>query len=146
MRESSTARWSWRLLAVLAATSMLVTGCSGDGDEPSSREKPSQTPQGPSGENGNIKDAVGARTDLGGFTCAVKKGAWSATGKLTNPEDRAATYLVRVSISDKKSNTVLGNTERSVTVKASGSAKVAFKRFHTGDPGATCSARVVKGS
>ncbi|KRF21951.1 hypothetical protein [Phycicoccus sp. Soil802] len=70
-----------------------------------------------SGKNSASAEAVGARSDLQGFTCdAASTGVWSASGKVVNSTKKSAKYTVDVAVASVKTSTVVGSATKTLTV------------------------------
>lgn len=88
---------------------------------------------------------VGSRAALSGFECeADDAGAWSASGRLTNPDAGKTTYVVRISVAGKDSH-VVADVTKNVTVDAASEAKIDAAKFGTATgKGLRCSAHVTR--
>ena len=88
-----------RLTAALLAVLCVVSGCGIGSDEPSGGPTPStaDTPHPARQAALGVADAV---TDLTEFRCAPGEGGrWEASGVITNPTQRTASYAVTVVVS-----------------------------------------------
>lgn len=60
---------------------------------------------------------LGARQELEGFECSANdKGVWAAKGTITNNADSSQKYTVNVSVTSKKTSTVVGNATKTLVV------------------------------
>lgn len=97
--------------AVALTSAVLLAGCTasnGDGSETkdptgSSSAQRSIPPAAIPGKDG----VVGAAADLVGGICEYSEGAWNLTGTLENNHKGAQNYSVRISVSDKKTSSVV---------------------------------------
>ena len=121
-----------RLVRGTAALALIASGlvgaCSGgnsgnattqdDQPKPSSSATGSAKDSGKdSGKNSASAEAVGARSDLQGFTCdAASTGVWSASGKVVNSTKKSAKYTVDVAVASVKTSTVVGSATKTLTV------------------------------
>lgn len=127
-------RWTTGRAALVAVGVIaLTTACTGAGGKEAAKSPTASATQ------------LGARAALSGFACEPDAaGAWSATGRLSNPDAAKATYVVRISVAGKDSHVVAGVT-KNVTVDAASEAKVDAAAFGkaTGK-GLRCSAHVTR--
>ncbi len=84
-----------RLRAGLLTALAIVTGCGlGSGGQPSSAPSSATEPSKPAPDGLGSADAA---ADLSDFSCAPgDDGRWKASGFLTNPRERTASYAVTV--------------------------------------------------
>lgn len=143
-----------RLLVTAAAVilSLSIAGCSGDesddsGEKPAAGESASADATVPSGDNGDLANPVGARSDLVDFSCKEKGGTWSAKGTLQNSSGDEATYLVQVSVHSAKAGTVFGSKDDTIEIKAGKKSDFELDGIYAGkEKKVDCTARVVRSS
>ena len=117
-----------RLVRGTAALALIASGLvgacsggnSGNATTQDDQPKPSSSATGSakdSGKNSASAEAVGARSDLQGFTCdAASTGVWSASGKVVNSTKKSAKYTVDVAVASVKTSTVVGSATKTLTV------------------------------
>jgi len=97
-----------RRTAALAAVVAIVSGCGGSA-EPAATTAPTQSTPDPE-RRPRVVDAI---EDLSDFTCAPDaRGAWAASGVLTNTTRRVASYAVTVVVAESQAAGVRGKQRR----------------------------------
>jgi hypothetical protein len=128
--------------ALAASLGVALVGCVGAGT-------PSPTPTASATvhntDTGDLKNPVGAITDLTGFSCSADNGVWAAKGKLINAQKSAQTYYVTVAVITPADSNVVGSDWRKITVKAGDSLEFSIDSVaKSSTSGLKCVPRVVR--
>lgn len=101
--------------AVVIAAALLLAGCTSSNTNGSASPAPTSTASTKPSAPQSIPPAaipgkdgvVGASADLVGAICEYSGGAWNLTGTLKNSQKSPQNYTVRISVSDKKTSSVV---------------------------------------
>jgi len=140
-------RKSAKLSIVPILAALALSGCSGNGDnETGAHQKPVSSTK-PSGDDGGLKNAVGAIKSVKGVKCARDgDGTWSASATVENGEGTPAEYLVEFAVVKEKTSEVMGSSSKTVKVAAGKSEKVSLPGLYSGDQkGLICVPRALRG-
>lgn len=128
----------WRRLAQVGcgtATVLMLAGltvaCSANEPDPGPTGTPSSKPTA-KGKASAVNTVQGARQELEGFECSGNaKGVWAAKGTITNNSGSNQKYTVNVSVTDKKTSTVVGGATKKVQVASKKSAEFSMSEVAT---------------
>lgn len=135
--------------AMALALSPLLVGCgSSSGTHPSGKgTDAAKRTSIPAGNNGHLKNPVGAISELSGFSCTKDAaGSWSASGVVSNRSTSSTGYILQVTVIEKKVDTVVGNVQKQFTVAAGHRVQIKAPNFYKSrKANLQCAPRLVKG-
>lgn len=143
-----------RMVASVVIVGAAASACTSPDQPTASGSTTSATSQGsPTGSTTTTKgkgsaqgSAVGARSDLAGFSCTPSSsGVWSATGTLENSTKASAKYTVRISVALTKSSSEIGSSTKVLTLEAGKRQQFSVDAIATHSPkGVECFAHVTR--
>ena len=117
-----------RSTAIALLLAGLAAACSGNEPDPGPTGTQSSNPSA-SGTASSEGTVQGARQELEDFECSANdKGVWAAKGTITNNSGSSQKYTVNVSLTNKKTSTVIGSASRTVEVASKKSTQFSMPK------------------
>ena len=117
-----------RSTAIALMLAGLTVACSGNEPDtgPTGTQSSKPTAKGKASTESTVQ---GAREELEGFECSANdKGVWAAKGAITNNSGSSQKYTVNVSVTSKKTSTVIGNAKKTVEVASKKSTEFSMPK------------------
>ncbi len=131
-------------LAVLLAVMLALTSCGLGDDEPKAKPKPAATKAALDGALPNVAEGRSMPEALSDFSCKRDdKGAWSASGAVTNRTSKPLSFQVTVHVGNADGQSAPASTKRISSVQKNGSVGFEIDEIETRSTDVRCHVQVL---
>ena len=130
--------------AVVLALMLVLSACGIGDDKPKANPKPAATKAALDGALPNVAEGESMPEALSDFTCnRDDKGAWSATGAVTNRSSKPVSFQVTVHVGAEDGQGAPASTKRISSVQKNGSVGFEIDEIETRAPDGPCHVQVL---